>query len=101
MPRSTGGGTMRKAFLVVMVSLIVPVALADEKIDLVASDLRALSRVATLAGELNDTRHVMLAIVDNDVETLREKRDDDTYRWASLQREEASRVKDQKAVERV
>src|SRR6266496_3387093 len=101
MPRSTGGGTMRKALLVVvMLSLIVPVASADEKIDLVASDLRALSRVATLASELNDARQVMLAIVDNDVENLRERRDDDTYRWASLQREEASRVKDQKAVER-
>ena len=92
---------MRKAVFVIMVSLIVPAAFADEKIDLVASDLRALSRIAALAGELNDSRQVMLAIVDNDVEMLREKRDDDTYRWASLQREEASRVKDQKAVERV
>src|SRR6266516_3568195 len=68
---------MRKAVWVVMLSLIAP------------------------AAELNDSRQVMLAIIDNDVETLREKRDDDTYRWASLQREEASRVKDQKAVERV
>lgn len=67
---------------------------------MVASDLRTLSRIATLAGELNDTRQVMLAIIDNDIETLRERRDDETYRWASLQREEASRVKDQKSVER-
>jgi hypothetical protein len=73
----------------------------DAKIDAVASDLRALSRVATLAPDLNDARQVMLAIVDDDVETLRERRADETYRWASLQREEASRVKDQKAVERV
>jgi hypothetical protein len=43
----------------------------------------------------------MLAIVDDNVETLRERRADDSYRWASLQREEASRVKDQKAIERV
>lgn len=78
-----------------------PEATHDEKIDLVASDLRALSRIAALAGDLNDARQVMLAIVDNDVETLRERRSDDTYRWASLQREEASRVKDQKAIERV
>lgn len=92
---------MRKAVFVLMLSLIVPAVFADEKIDLVASDLRTLSRIAALAAELNDSRQVMLAIVDNDVETLREKRDDDTYRWASLQREEASRVKDQKAVERV
>src|SRR5436190_1388731 len=92
---------MRKAVFVVMLSLIVPAVFADEKIDLVASDLRTSTRIAALAAELNDSRQVMLAIVDNDVETLREKRDDDTYRWASLQREEASRVKDQKAVERV
>jgi outer membrane murein-binding lipoprotein Lpp len=72
----------------------------DEKVDQVASDLKALSRIATLANSLNDTRQVMLAIVDNDIENLRERRSDDTYRWASLQRQEASRVKDQKTVER-
>lgn len=43
----------------------------------------------------------MLAMIDADVEALREQREDDTYRWASLQREEASRVKDEKAIERV
>ena len=36
-----------------------------------------------------------------DGENLREKRADESYRWASLQREEASRVKDQKSIERV
>ena len=46
----------------------------DEKTDLVASDLRTLSRIAAVAAELNDSRQVMLAIVDSDVETLREKR---------------------------
>jgi hypothetical protein len=78
-----------------------PSAPRDEKIDQVASDLRALSRIASLAGNLNDSRQVMLAIVDNDLENLRERRSDETYRWASLQREEASRVKDQKSIERV
>jgi hypothetical protein len=73
----------------------------DEKVDLLASDLRALSRIATLAGNLNDARQVMLAIVDSDIENFREQRSDGTYRWASLQREEASRVKDQKSIERV
>ncbi len=73
----------------------------DEKIDLVAYDLRALSRIAALADNLNDARQVMVAIVDNDIENLREKRSDGTYRWASLAREEASRVKDQKTIERV
>jgi hypothetical protein len=73
----------------------------DEKIEQVASDLRALARVTALASNLGDVRQVMLAIIDNDVEALREKRDDDTYRWASLQREEASRVKDETSIERV
>jgi hypothetical protein len=74
---------------------------SDPRVEQVASDFRTISRIATLANSLNDTRQVMLAIVDNDLENLREKRPDDTYRWASLQREEASRVKDQKSIERV
>ena len=74
---------------------------ADPKIDQVDADFRALSRIAALAKDLNDQRQVMLAIVDEDLENLRERRPDDTYRWASLQREEAGRVKDQKTVERV
>jgi hypothetical protein len=73
----------------------------DAKIDLITSDLHALSRIATLSKDINDSRQVMLAIIDSDLETLREKRPDDTYRWASLQREEASRVKNEKALERV
>jgi hypothetical protein len=73
----------------------------DEKMALISNDLRTLSRVSALATDLNDVRQVMLAIIDKDVETLRERRPDDTYRWASLQREEASRVKDEKAIERV
>jgi septal ring factor EnvC (AmiA/AmiB activator) len=78
-----------------------PSAPRDEKIEQVASDLRALSRIASLSNNLNDSRQVMLAIVDSDLESLRERRSDETYRWASLQREEASRVKDQKSIERV
>jgi hypothetical protein len=98
---------MRNAILGILLSIAAGAAVAqqplphDDKVDLVATDLRALSRIAALAAEMNDSRQVMLAIIDNDVETLRERRVDDTYKWASLQREEASRVKDQKAVERV
>ena len=73
----------------------------DPKIETLANDLRAISRVAALSPNLGDTRPVMLAIIDADVESLREKRDDGTYRWASLQREEASRVTDEKTIERV
>ena len=73
----------------------------DEKIDQVASDFKAIGRIASLADNLRDNKQVMLAIVDNDLEMLREKRPDESYRWASLQREEAGRVKDQKSIERV
>lgn len=73
----------------------------DEKIGQVTSDFRTISRVGALAKDLGDNRQVMQAIVDNDLEMLREKRGDDTYRYASLQREEAGRVKDQKSIERV
>ncbi len=92
---------MRKAVFLLVLSLIAPAGLADEKVDQMTSDLRALSRITALSTDLNDSRQVMLAIIDNDVEMFREKRADETYKWASLQREEASRVKDQKAVERV
>jgi len=81
--------------------LAATVATADEKLDQVASDFRAIGRIAQLADNLRDNKQVMLAIVDNDLEMLREKRPDDTFRWASLQREEAGRVKDQKSIERV
>lgn len=76
-------------------------ATPDSKIDQVDADFRTLSRIADLSKNLNDERQVMLSIVDDDLESLRERRPDETYRWASLQREEASRVKDQKTIERV
>jgi outer membrane murein-binding lipoprotein Lpp len=84
-----------------MIYAVVAATTPDAKVDQVAADFRSLSRIAQLANNLNDSRQVMLAIVDNDLENLREKRPDETYRWASLQREEASRVKDQKSIERV
>src|SRR5712691_13150042 len=83
------------------VVLAAATVVADERLDQVASDFRTIGRIAALADNLRDNRQVMLAIVDNDLEMLREKRPDETYRWASLQREEASRVKDQKTIERV
>ena len=95
-----------RQFLIVLAAMIAVSASAqttprDEKVDQFASDLRAISRIAALSDNLNNSRQVMLAIVDNDIESFREKRDDGTYRWASLTREEASRVKDQKTIERV
>lgn len=73
----------------------------DENLELIAHDLRTLARVAELAENLGDSRQVMLAIVDGDIRTLRMPRDDGSYRWASLQREEGGRVSDEKRIERV
>src|SRR5438105_9112460 len=87
--------------LAALMIIAVVAATPDARVDQVAADFRALSRIAQLTNNLNDSRQVMLAIVDNDLENLRERRPDETYRWASLQREEASRVKDQKSIERV
>lgn len=76
-------------------------AAPNEKLDRVDSDLKAIGRIAELSTNVNDNRQVLLAIVDSDINDLREPRPDGTYRWASLQREEASRVKEQHSVERV
>lgn len=73
----------------------------DEKVEAIAADLRTLARVADVAKELRDSRQVMLSIVDQDVELLRTKRDDGTYRWASLQREEGGRVVEEKTIDKV
>lgn len=73
----------------------------DEKTEQVLADLRALGRIAELTDDLGRSRQVMLAIADADIELLREPRGDGTYRWASLQREEGGRVRDEKTIEHV
>lgn len=78
-----------------------PVLPRDARVETVTSDLASISRIATLGKDLSDNRQVMLAMIDANVEALREPREDGTYRRASLQREEASRVKDEKTIERV
>ncbi len=82
-------------------SLALDPAVADKNIEMLANDLHALGRVTSVANNLPDSRQVLLAIVDSDVETLRMPREDGTYQWASLQREEGGRVKDEKTIERV
>ena len=86
--------------------LLVPGALfaqmpRDEKVEAIAADLRTLARVADVAKELRDSRQVMLSILDQDIELLRIKREDGTYRWASLQREEGGRVAEEKTIDKV
>jgi hypothetical protein len=73
----------------------------DDNIEAIARDLHALGRIATLSQEIDDSRQVMLAITDADIEQLRMPRPDGTYKWATLQREEGGRVKDEKTIEQV
>ena len=73
----------------------------DPNIDMLSYDLRTLARVAGVAEDLGRSRQILLAIVDSDINTLRGPRDDGTFRWASLQREEGGRVKDEKTIEHV
>ncbi|HEY0143762.1 MAG TPA: hypothetical protein VGF48_22940 [Thermoanaerobaculia bacterium] len=95
---------MKKLALIALVALTASAQSTmprDEKIDLVAQDLHALGRVATVAKDLPESRQILLSIVDSDVDMLRIPRPDGTYQWASLQREEASRVTDEKTIEQV
>src|SRR5690349_1328567 len=74
---------------------------SDKNIVMVADDLHALSRVVGVADDINRSRQILLAILDSDIDTLRMPRGDGTYKWASLQREEGGRVKDEKSIEYV
>ena len=74
---------------------------ADKNITMLANDLHALGRVTSVAKDLPESRQILLAIADSDIDTLRMPRGDGTYQWASLQREDGGRVKDEKTVEQV
>lgn len=71
------------------------------ELTLLSSDLRTLSRVTDLAKNLDDNKQVLTAIVTADIDTLRGPREDGSYRYASLQRDEASRVTESVGVQRV
>lgn len=73
----------------------------EERIAWLSADLKAISRTAELAADLREVRQVLLAMVDQEIEWLREPRPDGTYRWASLQREEGDRKSVEKALEKV
>ena len=103
---------MKQISIVALVLLVTIPALAqgtnaastlprDAKIDMVARDLHAIGRVTSLAENVERERQVLLAILDADIRDLREPREDGTYRWASLQREEGGRVSDEKTIEYV
>ena len=71
----------------------------DPNIDMLAYDLRTLARVTDVAEDLEKTRQVQLAIVDGDIRTLRIPREDGTYQWAALQREEGGRRTEEVTIE--
>ena len=73
----------------------------DANTELLTNDLRTLARVTAVAEDLGRSRQVLLAIVDSDIHTLRGPREDGTFRWASLQREEGGRVTEEKTIEHV
>ena len=99
---------MKRVALATFLSLITiaalaqqPVMPADDKVAMINADLHTLGRVTDVASDLPASRQVLLAIADSDIRALRDPRDDGTYRWASLQREEGGRVRDEKTVEQV
>lgn len=93
---------MKKLFVLLLLTVPAFAEIpSDQKIETLANDLRALSRINALAKDLGDTRQVQLAMIDADVDALRMPRENGTYQWASLQREEASRVTEEKSIERV
>lgn len=73
----------------------------DGTTNALAADLHALGRIAAVAEDLHDSRQVLLAITDSNINALRVPRDDGTYQWASLQREPGGRVRDEKTIEHV
>lgn len=73
----------------------------DQKIEIVAHDLHALGRIATLSSDLGRSRQVLLAIADEDIQLLRVPRENGTFQWASLQRVEGGRVNNEVTVEQV
>src|SRR5687768_3838207 len=97
---------MKQLALLAAVLLTIPAfgidpAPRDPNTTMLTADLHALGRVTAVAEDLGRSRQVLLAIVDSDIHTLRGPRDDGTYRWASLQREEGGRVTEEKTIEHV
>jgi hypothetical protein len=73
----------------------------EERMLALGTNIKAVQRVITLSSDLDKNRQVITAMVDEDIESLREPMGDSRYRWASLQREEESRVAQEKLIETV
>lgn len=102
---------MRRTLLAATLSVFATAALAleppqpampaDARTEMLTRDLHAIGRITTLAENLERERQVLLAIIDHDIREVRMPREDGTYQWASLQREEGGRVRDEKTIEHV
>ncbi|HUO85553.1 MAG TPA: hypothetical protein VM534_10615, partial [Thermoanaerobaculia bacterium] len=77
----------------------VPIDPVEQRLASLATDLRALSRIAEKSKDLGRDRDLMLAIIDEQIESLREPRSGGSFRWAALEREEESRVTREQKVE--
>lgn len=73
----------------------------EERLLALGINIKAVQRVITLSSDLDRNRQVITAMVDEDIESLREPIGDNRFRWASLQREEDSRVTQEKLIETV
>lgn len=93
--------------LTVLLSANAPIDVAADTnpdattLEMLAIDLRALARITEMADSIDDHDGLMRRIVDDRIHQLRSPRPDGSYRWASLQREEASRDSSEVKVERV
>jgi hypothetical protein len=74
---------------------------ADPLIETLTSDLYTLGRITAVAEDIGAARQLLLTITDGEISALRMPRQDGTYQWAALQREEGGRVSDEKTIERV
>lgn len=70
-------------------------------LQMLAIDLRALSRIVEMSDSIGDQTGLLRKIVDHRIHELRHPRADGTFAWASLEREEASRQTKEEKVEHV
>ncbi len=74
---------------------------SDPRIIRLTDDLKTIHRVLEVTREADEVRKPLLAIVDDQIAELREKRADGSFRWAYLEREEGARTSEEDGVEKV
>lgn len=76
-------------------------ALDEKRLSDIGVDFKAIYRIAELCDDLDACKPVVRKMINMNLESLREPRKDGSYRWASFQRIEESRVSEEKEVLRV